>query len=163
MEPIWLSVMMLLRGLKEVPGPQNNPVIMNWVRMLKAPSWYDNDDKAWCALGLNAALHGCHLPVCGSGYALLRAAEFDHYGVSIDEPTLGCILRFEAPNHVGLYLGERKDAYYVLGANQSDAITPVWISRARLVSMRWPKDVAMVKTGRIWVADDGRPLSTSEL
>jgi len=167
--PIWLNVMRFAEGLQEIPGPKSNPVILNWNKMINGPKWYDNDDKPWCALALNAVLSVCGLPLAVGNsipldkYDLLRAKSFETWGHAIAIPTLGCIMTFSRPegHHVGLYRGERKDAYYILGANQSNTIGSVWILKKRLTSIRWPVNVEMVSTGRIWLTDSGE-VSTNE-
>jgi uncharacterized protein (TIGR02594 family) len=36
-------------GLKEIPGIKHNPVILGWLKSLKA--WWSNDEEAWCFPG----------------------------------------------------------------------------------------------------------------
>lgn len=169
-EPLWLSVMRLLDGIQEIPGAKSNPVILNWVMLIGAPAWFDNDDKAYCALCANAVLYSCHMPMARhvdpakrDGYDLLRAKTFEKYGVAITTPALGCIMTFHRPqgDHIGFYLGENKDAYYVYGANQSNTVRASWILKERNTAMRWPTDVPFVPTGRILLTMDGH-LSTNE-
>ena len=168
-EPIWLSVMRLLDGIQEIPGAKSNPVILNWVKLIGAPAWFDNDDKAYCALCANAVFYSCHLPMARhktkpDGYDLLRAATWEHYGIVLTEPTYGCILTFSRPqgDHIGFYLGETKDAYYVYGANQSNTVKASWILKERNTSMRWPTDTPLVPTGRIILNMSGQSLSVNE-
>lgn len=35
-QPAWLEAARKYEGLKEVPGPKHNPVILSWLRRLKA-------------------------------------------------------------------------------------------------------------------------------
>lgn len=155
-EPLWLSVMRLLDGIQEIPGSRSNPVIVNWVQLIGAPAWFNDDDKAYCALAVNAVLYVCKLPMARhatkpDGYDLLRAKTFETYGVALSEPTLGCIMTFSRPqgDHIGFYLGETKDAFYVYGANQSNTVKASWILKERNTAMRWPTDIPLVPTGRI--------------
>lgn len=159
-EPIWLSVFRVLMGLEEFRGVPSNPVILRWAKDINAaPSWYNSDEKSWCALALNRVLMACQLPMARTtplepqGYDLLRAKTFESYGQSLAIPALGCIMTFTRPegNHVGIYLGERKDAYSILGANQSDIVDIAWVSKNRLTSIRWPNGVPLPTTGRIWL------------
>lgn len=168
-DPLWLSVMRMSVGLKEVAGPANNPVIMQWVKDIAAPRWFDNDDKAWCAVGLNRNLMACQLPMARhadptkrDGYDLLRAKTFETYGIALTEPVFGCLLTFSRPegDHVGIYLGENMAQYYVLGANQGNAVGYAWIAKARLTSIRWPEGVPVVG-GRVWLDLTGA-VSTNE-
>ena len=153
LEPIWLSVFRMLIGTPEIPGSQSNPMILQWVKDLKAPEWYDNDDKPWCALGLNRVFLATQMEVAGTGYDLFRAKTFETWGVPLTVPALGCVMTFVRPEggHVGLYLGERKDAYSILGANQSNTVGIAWIKKDRLTSTRWPANVPLPTSGRIWL------------
>jgi hypothetical protein len=171
-EPIWLSVMRLLDGLQEVPGKGSNPIILNWVQLIGAPAWFDDDDKAYCALCANAVFHVCHLPMARhadpakrDGFDLLRAATWMTYGVPC-APTLGSILTFHRPqgDHIGFYLGENaaRDAFYVYGANQTNTVKATWIGKDRHTATRWPSDVPMVETGPIVLDMSGQVLSTNE-
>lgn len=170
-EPSWLRVFRFVEGLQETPGPNSNPVILNWNKMIGGPKWYDNDDKAWCALAVNAVLQACGLPMAAGAktpsdpYDLLRARSFTTYGVSLTIPALGALMVFDRPEgaHVGLYLGERKDAYYVFGANQSNTIGKAWLQKSRLIATRWPDTVPLPDSpARIWLNSVGGPVSTNE-
>jgi uncharacterized protein (TIGR02594 family) len=169
-EPIWLSVAFMLEGIQEIPGPQSHPLIMKWVRDIGAPKWYDNDDKAWCAILPNRVLLACQLPMARhpdlakrDGYDLLRAATFEHYGQQLTDPTYGCILTFRRPggDHVGFYLGESATAYYVYGGNQSNKIGRTWIAKDRCTSIRYPPGVTVPLNGRVHITQSGQ-LSTNE-
>lgn len=154
MTPMWLSVAQSLIGLREVAGPQSSPVIMRWVRDTCAPTWYDEDSKAWCALFLNRMLMACQLPMSGGGFALLRAKSFETYGRPLETPALGAILVFtrDGGAHVGLYLGENEYAYHVLGGNQGNAVSAMWIAKDRLTAIRWPDGVPLPLGGPVRLA-----------
>jgi uncharacterized protein (TIGR02594 family) len=162
-EPLHLSVARMMLGLKEIPGPTSNQVILQWAKDLKAPQWYMDDDQPWCALFMNRLLMACQLPVSGPGFDLLRAKSFEKYGELMGTPSPGAILVFTRAGggHVGLYLGERLDAYRVLGANQSNSVSEAWIAKDRLTSIRWPQGVPRTNTGRVWLTNDGK-VSTNE-
>jgi uncharacterized protein (TIGR02594 family) len=173
-EPLWVSVMRMHVGIVEIPGPKSNPVILQWGRDIGAPRWFDNDDKAWCAVFMNRVLMACQLPMARmvdtshpdykAGFDLLRAATFEGYGYGLTVPTLGCLMTFRRPegNHVGAYLGERADAFRIIGGNQSNTVNETWIAKPRLTAMRWPTDYPLTLTGRIRLLDDGRPVSHNE-
>lgn len=138
--PIWLSVAKAFVGLREVAGSESNPVILRWARDIQAPAWYATDEQAWCAVFLNRILLACQMPLSGDGYDVLRAKSFETWGERMEAPALGAILTFvrTGGGHVGFYVGERKDAYRVLGGNQSNAVSEAWIDKTRLTSVRWP-------------------------
>ncbi|MFX8605073.1 hypothetical protein ABTM12_19650, partial [Acinetobacter baumannii] len=64
--------------------------------------------------------------------------------------------------HVGFYLGEDDDAYYILGGNQSDSVSITWVTKARFVAARWPVSVAQIGSGAVRIARGNNPLSDRE-
>ena len=73
------------------------------------------------------------------------------FGQKLTKPTLGAVLVFwrgsrnGSQGHVGFYAGESTDGkrLYVLGGNQSDAITVAPLGADRLLGIRWPMTVAV--------------------
>ena len=55
-------------------------------------------------------------------------------------PILGAVLVFErgSGGHVGFAIGQDDTHFYVLGGNQSDAVTIARIAKSRLIGARWP-------------------------
>lgn len=165
--PEWLSIARSHVGIKELPGRGSNPVILQWAADLDVARIYTDDDEAWCALWMNRVFMAAQIPLAGRGYDLLRAASFLSWGQGLPQPALGAILVFTRPQgaHVGLYEGETADAYYVLGANQSNAVTHVLIDKSRLSGVRWPTGCSLpaLATVPVTLAADGRvSLSTNE-
>lgn len=58
-------------------------------------------------------------------------------------PTCGAALIFErgSGGHVGFGMGQDDAHFYVLGGNQSDAVTIARIAKTRLLGARWPSTV----------------------
>lgn len=85
------------------------------------------------------------------------------FGRALKEPALGAVMVFSRPGggHVGFYEGERKDAYYVLGGNQKNAIRRDWISKDRCRAIRWPKTYPLPTSGRL-ISTAGGKLSENE-
>ena len=56
------------------------------------------------------------------------------------KPVPGAVLIFErgSGGHVGFAIGQDDAHFYVLGGNQSDAVTIARIARSRLLGARWP-------------------------
>ena len=164
-EPLLLRVARLCVGVTEAPGPASNPVIMQWAKDIGAPMpVFTSDSVAWCVVAANRWLMACGYPLSGTGYDLLRARSFAAWGVPLTTPALGAVLVFHRPAgaHVGLYIGEREDAYYVLGANQGDAVSYMWIAKDRLVAVRWPAGVPLPELRAISLASAGGPVSLNE-
>jgi uncharacterized protein (TIGR02594 family) len=65
------------------------------------------------------------------------------FGASV-KPTFGSVLVFwrgskqGTSGHVGFAAGENASSYYVLGGNQSNAVTVAPIAKSRLLGARWP-------------------------
>lgn len=165
-EPIWLSVSRMQTGIAEIPGPQSAPVILGWARDLGIADIYQNDDTAWCALYINRVMKACQLPTSGSEFTLLRAAEFVKWGQPLRTPSLGAVMVFKRDGgfHVGIYVGERDDAYRIHGGNQANAVNEIWKRKTELVEqgIRWPLGVARPTTGAIWLTQTGGTVSTNE-
>lgn len=165
-EPLWVRVARAFEGIEEVPGGKSNPVIMRWARDIGAPKFYDNDDVPWCAVWMNriALVMGWPLSDSGDKYDLLRAASFKTWGQAMRIPAVGAVMVFARPGggHVGLYLGERPDAYYVLGGNTSNSVRAAWIPKDRLIAQRWPPGEQLPQDGRVLLADNGEPVSRNE-
>ena len=56
------------------------------------------------------------------------------------QPITGAVLVFErgSGGHVGFAIGQDDTNFFVLGGNQSDAVTIARISKSRLLGARWP-------------------------
>jgi uncharacterized protein (TIGR02594 family) len=56
------------------------------------------------------------------------------------QPTFGAVLVFArgSGGHVGFAIGQDDGHFYVLGGNQSDAVTIARIEKTRLLGARWP-------------------------
>ena len=56
------------------------------------------------------------------------------------QPIAGAVLVFErgSGGHVGFAMGQPDTHFYVLGGNQSDAVTIALIAKSRLLGARWP-------------------------
>jgi hypothetical protein len=55
-------------------------------------------------------------------------------------PITGAVLVFERGScgYVGFAMGQDDTHFYVLGGNQSDAVTIARVAKSRLLSARWP-------------------------
>jgi len=92
----------------------------------------------------------------------LSALSWEKYERSC-EPCLGAIMVFKRPGggHVGFYVAEDKEAYHILGGNQSDKVSVARVGKDRHTETRWPNTFPMSKTGRVWTTSKSK-LSTNE-
>lgn len=158
---------LLTEGLKtfgtvEAPGPNDNPAILAWAKATGMAKYYAHDATAWCGLWMayTALQAGWDTPVNP-----LWARNWCEWGVGATTPMLGDILVFSrgTSGHVGIYVGEDTDAYYVLGGNQSDRVMIKRVAKNRLIgSRRCPWRVNQPgNVRRVFLSSNGA-LSTNE-
>ena len=156
--PLWLQVAEKHKGLKEIPGPKHSPVILGWLRDLKA--WWAEDETPWCGTFVAHCMREAGLPIPKLWF---RAKAWSDYGSLLrpDRLAPGAILVFgrQGGGHVGFYVGEDAGHYFVLGGNQSNGVNVMKLGKSRLVASRWPKDVPV--TGKP-VRMAGGVISTNE-
>lgn len=153
----WLATMRELAGVREYPGGENNPTILGWARfignawpeMASYAALYRSDDIAWCGLTAAYALakHGIRPPFGAKDTErFLWANSFPAWGLKLDAPRVGCIVVFKwqsGGGHIGLLDRLEGQTLWVLGGNQSDAVTVApfaWDSN--VVGFFWPPEIA---------------------
>ena len=137
-QPAWLMAAWGELGVAEGAGGTDNPRIV---------SYYDavgrndvrHDDVPWCAAFAGAMLARAGL----SGTGSLLARSYLNWGEAIEAARTGAIAVLERggepwAGHVGFVVGEDQERIYLLGGNQSDAVTVEGFARSRLISFRWP-------------------------
>lgn len=166
-EPLlpWMAEAEHLIGTKEVLGPRDNPVILDWARDLDLH--YPGDDVPWCGLFV-AHCVGATLPDEVLPANPLGARQWERFG-DPTEPRLGAVMVFwraslaSGKGHVGFYTGEDAGAYRILGGNQSDSVCITWLAKDRFLRARWPRTGASLGGGgAIIMADRRADLSTNE-
>lgn len=142
-DPPWLIEAKKNFGVKEIPGPTHNSKISAWLSKLGA--WWSDDETPWCGVFVAHCLQMASLPFPRAFY---RALSWSDYGSLLRRDRLapGAILVFDRKGggHVGFYIGEDRNHYYVLGGNQSNAVNVSKIARSRLLTARWPKDQPVI-------------------
>ena len=121
-------------GQAEVPGPENNPRIAEYLTSVGLPGV---DSIPHCAAFVNWVLKKAHLPATGSGLA----RSFMYWGYDIGEPRFGCIVVLRrgvdpAKGHVGFFMDKSAGFIQILGANQGDRVGINAYSKLRLLSYR---------------------------
>ena len=78
------------------------------------------------------------------------------------QPITGAVLIFERSvgGHVGFAVGQDDTSFYVLGGNQSDAVTVAHVAKSRLLGARWPATLP-VRSQRLPTTKPGAFLSTT--
>ena len=161
---VWFEEALRLKGLREVPGPGSNPVILDWADDMELS--YPGDDIPWCGLFVGHCV-ATTLPKEPLPNNPLGARNWLKFGKKA-EPQPGAVLVFWRGNrngwqgHVGFYEGEDAKAYRVLGGNQSDMVNVVRVAKPRLLGARWPATASALNGGgTVFVEEEGE-LSTNE-
>lgn len=149
--PLWFEAGLQLIGTKEVPGPRDNPVIIDWAHDLGGDiaKEYTHDSIPWCALFQNHCLAKAGKKGTGSLLALDFAGHWPcvrlaGMAVGAFAPMLrsggGHIMQIAGRDQRGNVMG--------LGGNQSDAVNiePFAISRLNQ-GFWWPINEPLPKTG----------------
>jgi uncharacterized protein (TIGR02594 family) len=164
--PRILKEFLKVYGTLEAPGSANNPTIMWWAKSIGLQKVYTEDSIAWCGLTIAyvAAQAGWdHAPKGNALWALNWLAWGNP--VPKGQEMLGDVLVFKRKGggHVGMYVGEDKDAFHVLGGNTDDQVKIKRILKDRFQGARrcpWrvnqPANIRKIK-----LSADGE-LSTNE-
>ena len=141
MTPEWMQVAEreLARGVRELPGPADNPRIVEYHA---ATSFRATDDEVpWCSSFVN----WCLQQTGREGTRSAAARSWLYYGTALDAPEYGCIVVLArgtnpAQGHVAFYTDTRPDGHLLLlGGNQSDAVSIAAYPSDRLLAYRWPR------------------------
>lgn len=132
-----------LYGLKEIVGPKHAPEIIEMADALGGviDSFYTSDEIPWCGLAVSYWIKkaGFTPP---KDYSQVRARDFAKWGNPVDKPSFGDIMVFwrgsvtGSDGHVGLYICEDADAYYIIGGNQGNEVNISRLSKRRFLAAR---------------------------
>ena len=144
--PFWLKNFEREIGVTEVPGPEDNPRILEYFKSLYPQDgtvWHDSD--AWCAVQANFVLKRSGLPGTDSPAAIA----FEKYGRPLKKPRKGCIGVYSRGGeswmrHVGLVVDENKTQDLLLAGNQDNETSLVWIDKKKNTTYRWPLAIEIV-------------------
>src|SRR5690349_4988525 len=105
--PKMLVEAMRLYGTLEVVGAKHNPRILEWAKEVGVGLIYKADEIAWCGLAMAVCAHRAGKDIPMQGWDILRALQWERFGVAVAQPMLGDILIFkrEGGGHVGMYVG----------------------------------------------------------
>jgi len=137
-DPSWMVEARKHIGTTEIPGSRHNSKIINWLRTLRA--WWSDDETPWCGTFVAHCLQSVGLPIAKNWF---RAKDWATYGSNLRSTHVapGAILVFarQGGGHVGFYVGEDANFYYVLGGNQSNSVNTMKLAKARCIAIRWPQ------------------------
>ena len=143
--PAWMDAAWSELGQREREGSTDNPRITAFYRDVGHGEAV-HDEVAWCAAFVGACLERAGI---ASTRSLLARSYLDWGEAHANDAMPGAIAVFSRGNdptkgHVAFHLDSDAAHVYVLGGNQSDAVTVTAIARDRLLSLRWPSQPAAV-------------------
>lgn len=134
--PTWLKIAYKELGQAEIPGPQENPRIVEYFKTISATKNYRDDVNDWASAFAEWSLNkaGINGPKSDDPFAWL------FWGEPLTKPRLGCIavLSFSGLRHVGFYFDENGDSVRILGGNEGDAVRIFRYPKSAIVGYRWP-------------------------
>jgi uncharacterized protein (TIGR02594 family) len=150
----WLSAAWAEFGVREKPGPANEPRVVRFFAEA-GHGHVKSDATAWCAAFVAAIL--ARSGIQGSGSLLARS--YLNWGTPLAQPRPGAIAVLSRgparwTGHVAFYLGEAGERVFLLGGNQSNAVTVAAFDRKRVLGYRWPASAPQWETARS--SGDGR-------
>ena len=133
-------------GIKEVPGPASNPMVLAMLQLDQA--WPHDDEVPWCSAFCNYVAWLLRLPRSKN----LAARSWLQVGVaiSLDQAQADCdavILKrgegnqpgpeiINAPGHVGFYAGQHDDVVLLLAGNQGNMVSIAEFPKSRILGVR---------------------------
>lgn len=127
-------------GVAEIEGPANNPIIMEFARILGV-THYVRDEQEWCGLFLAVLAHvtGAEKP---ASYLIARNWLGVGMPVVPGNEMLGdvVVLWTGAPDstggHAGLYTGQSDTHVYLVGGNQINTVREFQYEKSRILGVR---------------------------
>jgi len=147
--PFWLDIAYKELGVKEIPGLEHNPRILEYFKTLPA-KWSDiltSDEDAWCSAGMNAVMEWTGIP----GTDDPTAQSWLKWGQTFNEPRYGCVVIIKRgteawQGHVGFVVDENESEILVLGGNQNNSWSEKWYPKALVLGYRWPLALQNIKS-----------------
>lgn len=159
LEPQWLTYARQFLGLKEIPGTEHNPKIIDWLYKLKA--WWRDDETPWCGVFVAHCISESGHPIAKNW---MRARAWLDWGVRLDSPTVGAVVIFsrDGGGHVGFVVGEDQNQnLMVLGGNQGNKVSIAPFNLERVLGYRWPNST-VVRIGALPLVESGAKVSQNE-
>jgi uncharacterized protein (TIGR02594 family) len=139
-DPPWLLFLRQHDGLAEVPGLTTNPVILQWLRQMRA--WWDDDETPWCGVAMDAAFRHAKIDPPKASY---RAMSWAEWGSPLVKCIRGCVavLSRKGGAHVCVVDSiDQRGRIMAWGGNQGNRISLAPFEPIRIVARRWPPGVA---------------------
>lgn len=138
-EPDWLRAARNFIGIEEIPGDEDNDIIVSMFADC-GHSWVKDDETAWCAAFVGSMLKRSGV----KGTGKLNARSYLDWGLHLSKPEVGCIVVLKRGTnpvlgHVGFWIGENAHLVDILGGNQSNGVNVKAYKAKDILGYRWPK------------------------
>jgi len=149
-DPPWLKFMKEQLGQKEYLIGSNPFIAACFALCGFDPKKHDDSALMWCSMAIHYVMDKAKMKRPKKSKARAKAwANYYEDGITtkLSEPKHGCILVFNRgkgkdDGHIGLYdkyAKHTKEAFHVLGGNQSDSVCYSYYKKSNLVGYYWPK------------------------
>lgn len=140
-QPKWLKIAFGEMGQTEVPGPGNNPRVVEYLESVWPTMGASGDIIPWTGAFINWVFKQSGIQPQNSA----AAESWLSWGQPLASPRLGALAIFSrgASGRAGflcLYLGETEDQVLCLGGNVADSVRLTAQNKARLLAYRWPSN-----------------------
>ncbi len=128
--PEWTRVALgeYAKGIKEIPGAQDNPEIVKYWKAFRRTQWIDDDETPWCAIGQAWSLKeaGVNDPLPQNPASALAFLKF---GEVVGHPVFGALgikRRYRHGKVIGGHIAQavganpKRGTVYMLGGNQGN-------------------------------------------
>lgn len=130
-------------GIHEIKGPKHEAKILEWWKL--AHTTFTDDETPWCAGFVSGILEEAGYVSARTGWA----RGYLKWGTKLSGPAYGSIAVLErgpTSGHVAFVVGRDKFGnLMLLGGNQSDAVNIKAFDPKRVLSYRWPSELALPK------------------
>jgi uncharacterized protein (TIGR02594 family) len=144
--PTWLARAQAELGVKEIPGPEDDPRVVEYHSTTTLDA--TDDEVPWCSSFIN----WCFVMETMRATCSARARSWLRWGVPMDRPPVGCVVVLargggnqpgpaviEAQGHVGFFVGFAEGGdVRLLGGNQRDSVCITPYPASRVLGFRWP-------------------------
>lgn len=137
--PAWMDDAFRHRGMREIPGKAHNPIIIKWLKSLKA--WWSEDETPWCGTFVAHSLREAGITPPKHWY---RAKGYLDYGTPVNKANIPfgaiCVKGRTGGGHVFFAVAKSPDGriIYGLGGNQSNCVNITSFKIEELIAVRWP-------------------------
>jgi len=168
--PKMVSAALQYIGVREYPGSNANPVILDMARSIGVSDIYTSDETSWCALFINYLIRITAKPqvdVKGDRYNLLRAKWLLNWGtkVTAGDEKMGdiVIIDRDGGGHVFVLIAKTKAGNYIgIGGNQGNKVSFAEFDKNRVLGIRRFYTTALPGSAKLYVVDGTGQFSTNE-